>query len=345
MPYNEFVLYRLNVFPKDKQLVIVCSKSIPKGLVIPKGLDLYFVGNSLIKINKIMKQVEKDCKVNRMNFIIHLHQPKSATLFNISMLFSNFKKRSVFTVHSLYDAYDSKNKFLSVLSVLLARRVTCVSEASYNHYPELIKKVKGDNMISLRNGVDLKRIENAIHSKEAPNTSIKTLIYVARMIPIKNHEFLIKVFSQLSGCRLILIGAEDKNGEIRKLVEAEKLSDRVEFSGLIPRDKVFKKLGQADIYVSPSTVEGLPVSVLEAMYVGLPVVISDIEPHKEIGIYDKSVVTLPLDEIKWIQILENYINLDKKSLTQIGNNCKECAEKYFSLDNMLKQFDELYEML
>lgn len=345
MPYNEFVLYRFNVSPQDKQLVLVCSKSRPEGIAVPNGLDLYFVGNSLNKIKKIMKQVEKECKSNGMKLIIHLHQPKSATLFNLSTLVKNYRKRAVFTVHSLFDAYDSKNKFLSVLSALLARKVTCVSKASYNHYPALIKKIKGNDMIPLRNGVDLKRIENVIHSDEVHTTSVKTLIYVARMIPIKNHEFLIKVFSKLNGCRLVLIGAEDKNGEIRKIVEAEKLSDRVEFAGLIPRDEVFRKLKQADIYVSPSTVEGLPVSVLEAMYVGLPVVISDIEPHQEIGIYNKNVTTLPIDETKWIESLNNYINMDRKSLKQMGNACKECAEKHFSLDSMLKQFDELYEML
>jgi glycosyltransferase involved in cell wall biosynthesis len=349
MPYNEFVLYRYNnMLHQDKQLLIVLSKKRPKNVSIPDGLQVCFAGYNLNKIRKIMDSVLNECKEEGMKLVIHQHQPKSAVLFNLSTIFKSYGSKTVFTIHSLFDAYDMKNKLLSIFTFLKASKVTFVSQASFDHYPILFKKFKKSNMSVLKNGVDLNRIDRIVSSNsiiQTNNNKIKTIVYVARMIPIKNHKFLIEVLSQLKNCNLVLIGAEDKDGEIRELINAKKLNSRVKMYGPIPRDAVFKILKESDIYVSPSKVEGLPISVLEAMYVGLPVVISNIQSHLEIGSHNKSIVTLPFDLEIWINKLSELIDMDKSLLEKIGADCKGCAELNFSLDKMLSRFDELYEQL
>lgn len=345
MPFNEFVLYRFKNYKVDRQVVIVCSKSMSTSIRVPNGLDVYYVGNSVIKTLKIMKTIEKECLKKKVKMIIHLHQPRSAVFFLLSTFFKGFRSRTVLTVHSLFNAYSLKNKALSAISALLAAQVTCVSESSLANYSILVKKIKKQNVKMLRNGVDIQRIEEAI-SRNCNNTNeVKKLIYVARMIPIKNHEFLIRLLSKLENCKLVLIGTDDKDGSIRRMIEAEGLTDRVELVGLIPRNEVFKKLLESDIYVSTSLVEGLPISVLEAMSVGLPVVLSDIPPHREINKHNKNVITLSLEESIWIKTLNEYLNMDKRQLDAIGEACRQCARDYFSLEQMHLQFDKLYEEL
>lgn len=347
MPYNEFVLYRHHHIPADdRQTVIVCAKSVPDSIKIPEGLRVYCVGNNGQRIRAIMRQIENECKTEGRKLIVHLHQPRSAAVFNLSTLMNNYRRNTIFTVHNMFIAYSRKNKVASVASAMSAAKMTFVSEAAFEYYPAWTKKLKRDNMEVLLNGVDLKRIDRVTSSAdEEKDHDLKSLIYVARMIPVKNHKFLIDVLSQLNSCKLILIGSEDKEGEIKKLVAAKGLSDRVEMTGLIPRDEVFKRLKQADIYVSPSLVEGLPVSVLEAMYAGLPVISSDIQPHLEIGNKSDSVATIRLEKQEWVDKLNQYLAMDDESLRKIGIDCQRCAQDHFSLEGMLERYDKLYERL
>lgn len=345
MPYNEFILYRYGIGAHDKQTVIVCSPSIPDNIEIPDGLRLYCVANSGKKIRAIMRRVEKECNTEGAKLIIHLHQPRSAALFNLSTLFLNYRPKTIFTVHSLFGAYNTGNKLLSAFSSLLASKVTFVSQSSFERYPELIRKIKKDNALVLLNGVDLKRIDSVVAPAGDQKDDLKRLIYVARMIPTKNHEFLLKVFARLKLCRLVLIGTEDEKGDIRKMIAARHLGDRVEILGLIPREEVYRRLKQAHIYVSPSSVEGLPVSVLEAMYAGLPAVVSNIPSHMEISRHCSGIAALELHENEWAEVLNSYLDMDKESLQQIGAKCKSCAQENFSLDAMIRRYDQLYEKL
>ncbi|MEN6460258.1 MAG: glycosyltransferase family 4 protein [Syntrophomonas sp.] len=343
MPFNEFVLHRYKICPTDRQLVIVCSHSIPDTIFIPKDLPIYCVGYSFKKIQEIMRQVKNECTNEQMKLIIHLHQPKSAVVFFASTIFQKYRKKTVFTIHSLFYAYNFINKVLSIISVAMAARVICVSEASYDHYPNVAKKIKKDKFFIVKNGVNLDRIKNIIELDEERKHEIKSLIYVARMIPIKNHRFLIEVFSRIKPCKLILIGSDSNNNEIIELIKTKRLDDRIEIVGLIPRDEVYKRLQQADIYVSPSLVEGLPVSVLEAMCIGLPSILSDIKPHLEISSQCTGVKTVPLDQAQWINTLNDYLDMDKKTLKNIGICGKHCVQDKFSLDSMLKHYDELFD--
>lgn len=346
MPFNEFIVNRSKTFSEDKQVVIVCSDSIPQNISLPKNIEVYCLGFNIKRIRDIVKEVKTYCEKNNIKLIIHLHQPKSAVIFYLSTLFLQLKKNTLFTVHNMFDAYDFKYKVLSMLCTLKAGQVICVSKSSYNRYPRIIKKIKKDKMNSIQNGVDLKRIDNVIEQDFViKDKNQRELIYVARMIPVKNQKFLIELLSKVDNCKLVLIGVEDEVGMIRKLVKKKNLESRVEFTGLIPRNDVFNRLQKADIYVSPSLVEGLPISVLEAMYIGLPVILSDIKPHLEIGIHSESVVTLPLERGEWICKINRYLREDKEELIKIGSNCKKCAEANFSLKRMLVEYNKAYDKL
>ena len=73
-----------------------------------------------------------------------------------------------------------------------------------------------------------------------------------------------------------------KRQEHARMLEALKRNDRVTMTGLIPRDEVFLRCASADVLVSTSHGEGLPVAVIEAMAAGCPVILSDIPPHREL---------------------------------------------------------------
>jgi glycosyltransferase involved in cell wall biosynthesis len=111
----------------------------------------------------------------------------------------------------------------------------------------------------------------------------------------KNHLFLLKVFAQIAkqnpNAQLLLIGA-NKTDETTKLCNELKITDKVDFLGL--RNDVNALLQAVDVFIFPSTNEGLPVSIIEAQASGLPVLMSN-SVTNEVCVTD-CVYSLSLDE-------------------------------------------------
>ena len=119
---------------------------------------------------------------------------------------------------------------------------------------------------------------------------------MANFYPVKNHPFLLEVFSEIlerdPGAWLLLVGDGEEKDRIREYAERMKLSDRVIFTGTT--DRVRDYLQMMDVFVFPSGNEGFGVASIEAQAAGLPVVASEGVP-KETKVTD-DVVFLPLTD-------------------------------------------------
>jgi glycosyltransferase involved in cell wall biosynthesis len=118
---------------------------------------------------------------------------------------------------------------------------------------------------------------------------------------------------------------------------------RIEFTGLIPRVKVFEHLLAADLFVSMSRGEGLPVAVLEALACGCPVLLSDIAPHREIA---EGVDFIPLvpseDHAGFARELKRFAKMQPAERATLRRKCRELVEKRFSLPAMHAGYAEVY---
>jgi len=106
------------------------------------------------------------------------------------------------------------------------------------------------------------------------------ILFVGRLAPEKELESLIEAFAQIASqrerVRLVLVGDGPLRNALQTLVEKRGLRQQVAFPGPLPASEVLRWLQAADIFALVSSVEGLPVSLIEAMAVGLPSVVSDI---------------------------------------------------------------------
>lgn len=341
MPVNEFVIYRSVHNYEMRQIMIVCDTKKPENVAIPKDVEVHMVGNDYQNIRGLVKRIQDEC---RDGIVYHMHHQKSAIAFLLATMFLGVRKHSLYTVHSTFSGRDLKYRISSCACVLIAKYANCVSGAAYHEYTPIVKKMKGSRFVAISNGVDVARIDKAIKRNPAQKGR-KTLICVGRMIPLKNHQFLIRLMKLLPDYHLILVGAEDKEGKICALAKNEGVEKQVEFKGLIPRDDVFKELGKASIYVSSSHVEGLPVSVLEAMRVGLLPIISDIMPHKEIAEHCGEVKVLPLNEKVWAETIKQLGELPEIEFSNLTEKIKASVQERFSLDKMHEQYDAIYREL
>lgn len=337
MPFNEFILYRLKHYPEEKQILIqLFERGVDKNVTIPSDVELYSLGMSVSKIFQTIRHLERNYDVKAY----HVHEGKSVILFSFATLMLH-RNKTVYTLHSTYRNYPFHNKLFSFCASLLAYNVVCVSKTSYKYYPQMLKKLRGRHAMYIQNGVDTERIEAVghIHRKEG---SPFTMVYVARLVPLKRHHILLEALRELPHVRLKLIGQGPLEEELKRMVAEYGLSEQVEFLGLLPREEVYQELEMADLYVSSSSYEGLPIGVLEAMCCGIPCLVSDIEQHREIKEKVYSLYTCDDTPQCWTEKLTLLSKMDHEQLREIGELNRKGVKQHFSLEEMHKQYDAVY---
>lgn len=141
---------------------------------------------------------------------------------------------------------------------------------------------------------------------------------VARFHPVKNQIFLIDIFKEVvrqeSNAILLLVGVGDELDNVRNRVKELKLEDTVRF--LYVRTDVNELLQAMDVFVFPSKLEGLPLSLVEAQAAGLPCILSD-KVAKETAITNL-VQFVPLRESarNWAITVLSEKNRQRKNLSE-----------------------------
>ena len=121
-------------------------------------------------------------------------------------------------------------------------------------------------------------IRKSVRSELNIESTALVVGHVGRMVPVKNHEFILRVFQQVharnNNSRLLLIGDGPERANLEKIASELGIKNSVIFAGL--RGDINRCLQAMDLFIMPSLYEGFPVSLLEAQASGLPCVISDV---------------------------------------------------------------------
>lgn len=109
-------------------------------------------------------------------------------------------------------------------------------------------------------------------------------LFVGRLVPEKRPDLLIKAFADLdTDARLVIVGGSSyTDGYVDELRRLAGRDDRVIMPGYVYGAELDEFFTNARIFVQPSALEGLPLTLLEAMGSGAPVIASDIAPHQEV---------------------------------------------------------------
>ena len=109
---------------------------------------------------------------------------------------------------------------------------------------------------------------------------------MCRFVPEKNLHHLVEAFSRIDnhGCKLVLAGDTDFEDEYSLTLKKMARERGVVLTGFVKGRRLHSLLSGAQCYVLPSSHEGLPIALLEAMSYRLPVVVSDIPANLEVGL-------------------------------------------------------------
>jgi glycosyltransferase involved in cell wall biosynthesis len=171
-----------------------------------------------------------------------------------------------------------------------------------------------------------------------------TLLYVGRLAPLKDHATLLRAIaltrSQYPEVQLWIVGEGPRETSLRRLTDELGLNECVTFFG--EQADVSPFMLAADLLVSSSVTEGLPVSLLEAMSVGLPALVTDVGGMGEIARLSGAVTLVPASDPEGMALALRDAIARRQELPQIGQLASRCYEQYFRPERMLDEYMHLY---
>jgi len=165
--------------------------------------------------------------------------------------------------------------------------------------------------------------------------NFRYLISFGRFSKEKNFSFMIDAFNELNtkNFRLIILG----DGPMYEELKTKESADVI-LPGF--KSNVYEYLYVADYYLSSSITEGLPMSVLEALSMGKPTLLSDIEAHKEILFKPGSGQLYKADNKK--DFKNKFDLLLHEDYEQMSSQAKYLFKTYFSAPIMAKKYQDRY---
>ncbi len=247
--------------------------------------------------------------------------------------------------HNIYVSPDQPklhrrifNHILSYFSSALVAVSSAIASDIMRYDRVCPKKIK-----VIHNGIKLDNFDSALSKNEARklfNLPEDTILIgaVGRLTPQKGQRYLIEALSEINNTAVAIAGDGPLINELKNL--ATRLNVNCIFTGKLHHDKIPLFLRAADIYCIPSLWEGMPSALVEAMASGLPIIASDILPHKEVlndaGIFVPSEKAATLAE-KIRQLIR-----DPSLRDSLAQKAKE-RSRIFSIKHTVKSYENLYE--
>jgi len=277
--------------------------------------------------------------------IIHAHGIFTAFHSFIPACILGVRKR-IWHLHTIMDKefMTAKRRLLLRFIALLSSDIIVCSEAAKQALVEFAG-IKKEKITVIYNAIKIPEAAVIEHDPQKENVYYPCLGMVARIDGRKGHEqalgALVKLKEKYPKAGLVVIGSGPKSSEILELSKRYGINDSVIFKGQIPEKAVYENLLSFDVFLLPSITEAFPLTVIEAMACGIPVVATDVGGLPEIIESGENGILVPYGNILLLAEAVDMIMKDVKLREKIQINSKKRAEG-FKFDNMIKQLIDIY---
>lgn len=317
--------------------IIVLSKGKRNSLITeidPKVKVIFLNGGIIHKISEIRRLTE--------GRIVHIHfgDGKIHPIIRMGLL----NRKIVITCHSVYS--HKRNILLNNVDRLFslqAKKIVAVSDAVREFCVNEVK-IADNKVCVIKNGIERNGEKISIKKKNTLN-----IVSLASLYPHKNHIYLIRALAELNKqqeipFKLYMIGDGPCMAELYLEAVALGLGDNIVWYGAVWQKKLVRDIiKKSDVFVSASKYEGFPISILEGMIYGLPMILSSIPPHREMignnGLFfdfDEDYHTFIDSFVKF------YNNVEvRESMSESSYKMVEKYDMIKTIDSYIKVYEEV----
>lgn len=276
--------------------------------------------------------------------VVHFHAEGPCAMLWLPKLFG---KRCIATIHGLDHQRSKWGRFAKAYimfgekcAVKHADEIIVLSENIKKYFKETYNR----DVTYIANGVTRpeKRSADEI-TKRFGLEKDEYILFLGRIVPEKGVHYLIDAFKNVDTRKKLVIagGASDSSDYYESLKAAAATDSRIIFTGFVAGRILEELYSNAYIYVLPSDLEGMPLSLLEAMSYGNCCVVSDIPECAEV-VEDKAV-TFPMGDVNSLKACIQTLSDDKKTVQLYKNEaaCFVCGK--YNWDKVVMETLEVYE--
>lgn len=299
----------------DKKIHLIEVKNFVRAINFAKDVAAFF------EVKKIVSDVKPD--------VIHLHSSKAGVLGRIA--FDGKKVPLFYTPHGysfLMENYRPMKRamFKLIESVCAKRKCTTIS-CSMGEHQETLKLTKRATYVN--NGINMTELQEIIDKTEKVQHPF-TVFTLGRICYQKNPTLFNVIAKALPDVKFVWIG----DGELRD----ELNSSNIQVIGWVDRATAIKYAVNADVFLLPSRWEGLPISLLESMYMKKVCVVSNVIGNRDVIHNGKNgFVCLKVDDFV------NAIRENQRGAQTLAEEAYQDIIRMYNTKVMAKQYSEKYE--
>lgn len=243
----------------DNRIHLIEVKNFGRAIDVSKDLKAFF------EIRKIADEIKPD--------IIHLHSSKAGALGRFA--FNGNKIPMFYTPHGysflMEDCKPMKRVIYKMVESVCAKRNCTTISCSVGEHQETLKLTKRAAYVN--NGINMAELQNIMDKTEKVEHPF-TVVTLGRICYQKNPTLFNEIAEKLPEIRFVWIG----DGEFRE----ELKSKNIEITGWADRATAIRYAVNADVFLLPSRWEGLPISLLESMYMKKICVVSNVIGNRDV---------------------------------------------------------------
>lgn len=283
--------------------------------------------------------------------VVHCHQYTPWVYGAIAAAFT--KAKVIFTEHGRFypDSSSWKRRFVNPFLLTLTNKVTTISLATktalvdYEFIPENAIEVIYNGIQPLNvNKIDAEKLKTNYQLTE------KSIIFgtVARLDPIKNQRLMVSAFARLlkshPDAALVIVGDGEERLALEKQVNELDIQDSVRFTGYISNPVNMIEI--MDVFLLSSLSEGTSMTLLEAMSLRKPCIVTDAGGNKEIIVNNQNgLVSSNNDEYDFLSKLEFMADNKSKLLSEMGEKAYTIFSDKFHSEKMIKKYRVIWRNL
>ena len=276
--------------------------------------------------------------------IVHIHADGPAFFAWLPKLFG---KKVIVTIHGLdWQREKWKSGFGSKFihhgeknAVKYADEIIVLSKGVQDYF----EKEYGRKTVFIPNGVNRPKIQEAeLITEKYGLEKDSYILFLGRLVPEKGIRYLVEAFKNVKTDKKLIIagGSSDTDSFMEKLKELAKGDDRILFTGFVQGAMLDELYSNAYIYTLPSDLEGMPLSLLEAMSYGNCCLVSDIPECAEV-VEDKALIFKKSDVEDLREKLQEACDHPEMVMKMKNQAADFICEKY-NWDEVVKETMKLY---